>query len=209
MLTHTLLLTILVLPTLAHANTPTALGVNTVPGANPTPQPSVKVSLFGSPCILKGNFSIPALSATHQISPERIQDPQTLEQAKRALDQTRKIKDLPKELELYRDKLARRLNALIKFFGLLPQVTKNKNFDALLEGLKGLIPPSRLTEFKLSGRKYLGAGGNPVNPEALTELFKNSIDPYPEENFHRMIDQLGIRYQCTFEEAGAEDPIED
>src|SRR5262245_29599515 len=73
------------------------------------------VTLFGQPCVLEGPLDPSTLKAIHSISPEEICSPfsadRTAEETRRAIDKLKAATGVPGSLDVYRDRLARRLKA--------------------------------------------------------------------------------------------------
>ncbi len=74
---------------------------------------------------------------------------------------------------------------------------------------KAKLIPRKLKEFETALKKADAAKtlAKPATQESLLEAFNDSIEPDPEEEFHRAIQRLGVQYTCSFEES--EDKTED
>jgi hypothetical protein len=193
----------------------------------------IHVTLFSQPCELQGPQDEATLQAIHAASPEQVHPPltetPTEEQVRKGLEKLRAAKPLPAALEIYRERSVRRLEAEVAFFEGWTQARKARGADALLDAVKKHLragPPA--AEFTTLARKLLGAakgapkggaagqapaaemsgGKDPFNSEnqgKLYEVLGRSIEPDPEEEFHRTIRKMRVQYVCTFEETGDEE----
>ena len=162
----------------------------------------IRVTLFGQPCSLQGPVSQEILRSIHDISPEKLPLPASLESARKAVEQIKKQPTLPTALDIYRDKLTKRLEAQLAFFQGWEVYKKSKDIGALTSALK-----SSLSERKLADVKALPKKVPSGKLEDIADAFNEIADAPPEEDFHRAIERLGVRYSCTFEDVdpGEED----
>jgi hypothetical protein len=171
-------------------------------GAGAASISEIKVTLFGSPCVLSGPYSSSTLQALHSISPERLPAQQNLGQVRAALSTIKQVRGLPPELESYRSRMARRLEAQFQFQDRLGEMKKTGNTAAFLAALQPhLVGPSAPLKTKLDSLKTAKAPRQwgKAEVDAVTELYEQSIEPYPEEEFHKAIDRIKVRYLCDFD----------
>jgi hypothetical protein len=186
------------------------LQVLPVSAAAPTTN-SIKVSLFGQPCLLEGPFSASVLGATDAISPGKIY-PEYLDihslsssvsQARRSLETLQKTATVPAGLDRYRERATKRLQAQMAFLGALEKAIAAKKATPMVE----LFQQSSL-QVDTKKKKDLAALApkalDPKLQEQLFELFNDAIEADPEEEFHRAIRHMNIKYVCSFEESGEE-----
>jgi hypothetical protein len=166
-----------------------------------TASTEIRVTLFGQPCLLSGPLDEGTLRTIHAISPEKTPAPETADQARQLLERLRKLPaGVPSALDRYREKLGKRVAAQLAYFEGLAGARKNGGkADALLAATREhLIGGKRAKEFEELARKtdLGGAAGE----EALSLAYSEAIEPSPEEEFHRAIQRLNVRYTCSFEE---------
>ena len=171
--------------------------------ANDTRKLEIKVTLFGQPCTLSGQFTEVQLKAIHAISPEKIPPSVSLEQAKESDRALRKSNELPPPLEPYREKLAKRVSAQLALKEALAQSRKLGNSEAIVAIAKKNLQPKPLKEFqttlsKLTAKQKISTW-NSDSTDEISDLFDNLIEPHPEEEFHRTIKRLDVKYTCSFE----------
>lgn len=134
--------------------------------------------------------------------------PEGLEQTRKALGAARKISGVPAALDRYREKLIRRLEAQQAFYESFADAKKNKKATLLTEAVKAFQVPAKTKRFQAAFEKLVTEKGWPnLSIEAAAILFGESLDDSPEEEFHRAIQKMGIRYACSFE--GDEGDLED
>lgn len=165
--------------------------------AAPARAAELRVQLFGQPCLLQGPLEEESLKRVHAISPEQLfpapAEELTLAQLKAAASKLQSSGPYPAALDPYRAKLGRRLDAQIAFSEAREELARGKKDSPALSRLRKL--------YKGPAWKALEAGLRKGNDaEKLSELFFEGIEPDPEEDFHRGIQRLGIRYDCAFEE---------
>jgi hypothetical protein len=170
-------------------------------GAAPSPAPArakreIRVTLFGQPCVLEGPSEPGELQLIHSISPEQIYPNGTPTLAassaaslKAALAKLEKG-GMPAQLDHYRDRLTRRLEAQVAFVTAADAAKKQKKpalvDKAVAQGCKGALKKkAALTSEAL---------------ESLFEAYNDCIEAEPEEDFHRAIQKMGIQYSCAFDE---------
>lgn len=176
----------------------------------------IDVKLFGRPCVLNGPVSEAVLKEIHALSPEVVYPEDIFNEVSVAhTDYLRKIREkaqksvaLPLQLDRYREKLGKRLDAEVAFFDAFLQAKKDGKADKLLAVGKRFLPEKRAKEFEAGVKakmplKTKGAGVQ------LLELFHDGIEPDPQDLFHRAIEKIKVYYQCTFEESSDDDDDED
>lgn len=178
-----------------------ALSANaSTPSASPETV-QVPVTLFGQPCTLTGPLSEAALRALHSISPEQTPPARSAEPARNALGKVKKITHLPPALDRYREKLSRRLEAQVAFYDGLGIARKTNKLDKVYEAIKQHLPEARGKNVEAVARRFNGDG---VVTNEIIDAFEEALEPMPEEEFHRAIQRLNVRYACSFEEADEE-----
>lgn len=165
----------------------------------------VKVTLFGQPCVMSGPLKEAELKNIHLISPERTAEFESLDEGRRALERVRAPKAVPAGLEVYRERMARRLEARLAFLEGLELARKEGKATSLLgpakrhmsdTGAKAL--EAKLKAIESKGRAELG---NLDTIEQLRFWYEENIASDPEEEFHRATRRMKVRYTCTLEES--------
>jgi hypothetical protein len=167
----------------------------------------LQVSLFGQPCVLSGPVSPATLKALHAISPEQTPPPSTGAQARQVLEQLKKGgTTVPAFLERYREKLRRWFQAQAAFHDSLAEARKSGKADALATGTREHLLPRQAESFsaKVKAEALPPSSWTESTVDQLKAAYDVSIDPMPEEEFHRVIEKAGIRYQCDFGDAEGE-----
>jgi len=160
----------------------------------------IDVTLFGQPCTLTGPVDKPTLQLIHSISPERMPIPESLEQSRKSLQAARKITSTPAALDRYRSQLVRRLEAQETFFEAYNNAKKSKRAQALFEDVKTFQSADRARRFETAVNKLLAdKGWASISTDDVSTLYNDSLDVFPEEEFHRAIQKMGVRYVCSFE----------
>lgn len=176
----------------------------------------INVTLFAHSCSLTGPYSKETLTSIHSVSPAQIPEVDNQIKAKSALTKLRSVKNLPTELDLYIERADRRLQALSDYYEAMSVVKNNRNFAPIVEAAKKWVNPSKKTEVLeliRKSEKSKVAAELSGNREKFSELFLAGIEPDPEDDFHRTIGRIGVKYQCTLDEPGsdeleeAEDPV--
>lgn len=165
------------------------------------PPAEIPVTLFGQPCVLSGPVSSETLKACHSISPEQLPPARTSDQARRLLEKLRKAQNIPSALERYRERLSRRLEAQIAFFNGLAAAKKSGRAADLISATKGQIPEKQAKNFEALVKKDPVASWNSAIIDQITDSYNDWIEQNPEEEFHRAIERMNIRYTCSFEES--------
>ncbi|MBL7715673.1 MAG: hypothetical protein JNL01_09415 [Bdellovibrionales bacterium] len=182
-----------------------------------------RATLFGNPCTLKGPSKIgeAGLKMIHQMGPERIPLPTQLEETKRHLASLKKQTQTPVGLDRYKDLLIKRLSAQQAFYEGLAMAKKNRKIDALLQAVKPFQNADRAKRFetqlakmeKEKGAQFWTLLSKNEFQDDVTLVFADSVDPMPEEEFHKALTKMGVAYDCTFEaqatEAEEEEELED
>ncbi len=156
----------------------------------------IKVTLFGQPCALSGPFSEKNLKLIHSISPEQIPWPKKSEQIPPQL-QLLKQSDIPAPLLIYTGRMEKRLLAWQGYLDL--EKTKPAIQIEYGEKLKSLVPPLSQSSFSKNFQELLAK--NTASKEKVSELFQASIEPDPQEEFHRVLNKINVRYVCAFEDS--------
>jgi hypothetical protein len=176
------------------------------------PLTEIRVTLFGQPCLLQGPLDEASLKTIHAISPEQLfpnaQQNLTTEQIKRAQSRLQASK-LPSFLDRYRERLSRRLEALLGFYGGLEAARKARKAAPLIAGAHKRVPAKRAKEFeslahKLDGIKDFDSDRAREIADQLFDIYGEGIEADPEEEFHRAIQRANVQYTCSFEENGDE-----
>ncbi len=181
-----------------------ALSLGAAIYANAAPQAQIKVSLFGQPCLLIGPLSESTLKAIHAISPEQMPPPKTEEQTQKQLEKVKSAAQVPSSLDRYREQLTRRLEAQTALFEGLAAATKAGSIAPLSQKVSPYLSKRRTKDFeaqlKAIDAKQKPGAWNTATLDQISEAFETALDSSPEEEFHRAIGRLNIRYQCAFEE---------
>jgi Skp family chaperone for outer membrane proteins len=169
----------------------------------------IRVTLFGQPCLLQGPASESALRAIHAISPEQIyptfEPGEKFGAVKSALEKLRSSKDVPPELDNYKDQLGKRLEAQSAFLTGLEDALKAKKAEPLLAKTNSFLSESRQKSLEAIARKLESAQTPTQRSEIVQQLFNSyaeSLPADPEEEFHRAIHRMKVQYVCSFEESG-------
>ena len=175
--------------------------VNTRRPATPAGRP---VLLFGQPCVLSGPYEGSVLDTIHSVSPEQIPAIVTDAQAKAGIDRLKKATELPPELERYRDRLSQRLEAQLAFPGALLEAQKSGKSDTFIARVKKFLQGKRGEDFESAFRRAAQkrklAQWQKESIQPLRALYDDAIEPHPEADFHSVIQKLGVKYDCSFEE---------
>jgi len=183
--------------------------------AKNSPQTGIHITLLGQPCLLQGPLDEATLRAIHAIGPAQIYPEISTEDFKSSKEQIRKaLKKLhagttiPSLLDRYRDKLKKRLEAQVAFFEDFEVAQKKNDPQLLMKSLKRYLKSSDLQQFEKILKK-LGAAPKSSSPNSSQnretidqayDFYNDSIEPDPEEEFHRAIKKLDVQYTCSFEE---------
>ncbi len=171
------------------------------------PATRISVTLFGQPCVLEGPLGAAELKAIHAISPEEICSPfspeRTIEETRKAMDRL-KTAGLPSGLDRYRDRLTKRLKAELAFLESLQDSRKKKSPQALITATHDFVFQGKRKELEASARAFVAAvdaSGRWQQQTQLFDLYNESIDARPDDEFHRAIRTMNVQYLCSFEEA--------
>jgi hypothetical protein len=165
----------------------------------------LRITLFGTPCLLRGPFDEAMLMRIHSISPSELEPPESRQLALKHVERLKGAQPLPQALDHYRNTQIKRLGAQADFFEALEKARKNKKVDALIAVGKKHFKSKDRKAYEAAASKFRAKEGG----AQLLETFRDGIEPDPQEEFHRVTRQLGIEYVCVFEEDGgeeAEDP---
>ena len=174
------------------------------------PHTEIRVNLLGQTCLLEGPFDESTLKFVHSIGPAQIypsvsiSDLSTaLKQTNHALDTLRSSNRLPSLLDRYRKKLGKRFESQIAFFGSL-NGNKEATTSLIKLGKTSLKGKDLKTFESLAKNLYTPEGKRDPHytetSDQLFEIYNESIERDPEEDFHRAIKKLDIHYVCSFEE---------
>lgn len=171
----------------------------------------VRVTLFGSPCALRGPLDAAQLRRIHEISPEQIlvvnsePGPDWFKQVKASYERIQKAHALPSALDRYREKARRRLEAQWVYAREYSQWNPQapiKPESAELKKFITAITPHLVQQGNVPKEiaDYLQAG----QWGAALEVYELAIEPDPEEHFHHAIGKLKVQYRCSYEPNGPE-----
>lgn len=202
----------------------TALTGFTVRAGTPSPQTSqeneLEVTLFDQPCFLRGPLNKNTLKLIHSISPEQIEPDLNIkgplkdstEKIRKSLERMKTLSStasasgvtIPTQLEIYRERMTKRLEAELAFFDGLDAAKKTGKAGAMLEltsrHTRGKAVKDYETRVKKLEIKKFASGRGDDALEQLFEAYDQAIEPDPQEDFHRAIKRMSVRYDCTFEE---------
>jgi hypothetical protein len=159
----------------------------------------IRVTLFGQPCILSGPLSEDQLTAIHRISPEQIPPELNLANAKQAIERLRRTSELPSALDGYRTHLITRVEAQLAFLGALADFKKNGKTEPLAEIARKYVSKARFRAYESAQKIAAASPKSATALDRLTEAYDESIEPHPEEEFHRAIERMGVSYACSFD----------
>jgi hypothetical protein len=172
----------------------------------------VSISLFGQPCVLSGPQDETTLRAIHAVSPEQMPTSPEAGQAAGLAERVKKVTGLPPGLDSYRDQLTRRLEGQAAFEAALVAARKSGKLDELQAAAKKHLATRKAEAFnallKKNFSKEAPSRWNPSQLESLTELWNESAPPHPEEEFHRVIRRIGVKYTCSYDEGDGEGEAE-
>lgn len=166
----------------------------------------IEVKLFGQDCTLKGPVSETALKAIHAVGPERNTSPDTAALAREQLDRIQKTKEAPESLDRYVERLAAHHQAIIAFFKGAEDAKKAGKIGPFSEAVRSHLLARRADAF-LAKTTLLSLG--PAAIDQTLAQFREAIEPHPEQEFHRAIDRMGVRYSCASEEHASSEDAED
>lgn len=186
------------------------------------PQNEIPVQLFGQPCVLRGPLEKAALKAIHSISPDQMGPTEEemsgptprLEDLKKAATALKGASPIPPLLDRYRERLSRRLDAQIAFAEGMQAAQRTQSASPLLTATKPYLQTAvsahggrakkTSQQFETLARKIFTAtasrskASGQSEAQSLYDLYSESIESDPEEDFHRAIRRLNIRYHCNF-----------
>jgi predicted RNase H-like nuclease (RuvC/YqgF family) len=180
-------------------------------GKPPIAKPNTKeirVTLFGQPCQLQGSLDESVLKLIHSVSPAQLYPShaqsspnEAKNNTRRALEKLRSLRGLPPELDRYRDRLARRLEAQTAFFDGIEASRSSHKAEPLLSLTKRYIAEKSDKKFEALAKKIESKPANIAElTEQLLDLYNDGIEPDPEEEFHRAIRRLKVEYVCSFDD---------
>lgn len=187
---------------LAWAETPPSLS----PSPSAANENKIEVTLFGQPCVLSGGVDRPTLVAVHSISPEKIPPIQSSEEAKQSLQTLRAAPPLPTLLDSYREQLSKRLLAQAAFSEAFEAAKKSGISEKMVQNLQPFILAEKLAGFRaaLTKIKAKPSAWTRATQDEINDAYIAAIPAHPEEEFHRAIGRLKVRYACSFEESDTE-----
>ncbi len=164
-------------------------------------QNQISVKLFGQPCFLKGDVSKKILNQIHSITPENVFPVQSAKDVKKSQRRVDSVKNIPTALKPYLSQLTRYLEAHRTFFEASKAATRAKDPTLFLERIKPFVERNHqaLEHRAQLFRKQLNSHQRSAFISELLEIYKESTLPSPEEEFHRGLDQMKIRYNCEFD----------
>jgi hypothetical protein len=159
--------------------------------------------LFGKKCRLVGaGLTKVQLQSIHSVSPEKVPLAFSGKQVQEALDQFNEIKKgtLPAQLEVYFDRVKKRLTALSVFYAALDEARNNNKPDVILTKVQPHIGTHSLTELKVQIDKLSANWNDSTLRDQAIDVYQKMIEPDPEAEFHRVIKRMKVSYACRFEE---------
>ncbi|MEK6578745.1 MAG: hypothetical protein AABZ55_05915 [Bdellovibrionota bacterium] len=172
------------------------------------------VTLFGQPCLLQGPLDKSKLQAIHSISPEQAlpayENRLSSESTRVALLKVKKIAGLPAAVDLYKEKLVRRLEGQVAFLEALDSSRSAKNLTPIISIIEKLLSPDKRKEVEAKIKKLDPSrlfSNDLIEP--IFQAFSDAIEPDPEDLFHRGIKKIGVQYICSFEAEGETDEPDD
>ena len=158
---------------------------------------SIEVKLFGQQCLLNGpaNGSVTSaeLRVIHAISPEQLPATTTLKQCLVAIEKLKQAKPLPNAFEGYRQGMLENAKAWEAFLKGQILFRKRKKPAVWIDLVRPYLSVSDLDQFNTK-----------LNDPEVRTFYMGRLKAPPEPDFHRVLKKLGIYYQCSFEESGAE-----
>jgi hypothetical protein len=181
-------------------------------GASPSTETEIHITLLGQPCLLQGPFDELTLRAVHGIGPAQIYPNLSVEdlktskdQAQRALETIKTAKHIPSLLDLYKDRLERRLTAQIAFMDGLLHSGEQIQTQSFIKKLDHFLKSADLQQLEVLLRKVkTHLKHTEQYRESLDQAFdyyNEKIETDPESEFHKAIKKLHIQYTCSFEES--------
>ena len=173
------------------------------------------MTLLGQPCILQGPFDEPTLKKIHAIGPAQVYPNLSASDlglsardARNSLTKVRSFQGLPPVFDGYQKRLSKRLEAELAFLNGLETFQKVHQTQPLFDIAKIHVRSKNLKDFeallkKLKLSSNLGAPQYKALMEQLLDSYNESIEADPEEEFHRALKRLKIKYVCSFEELEA------
>ena len=170
----------------------------------------VPVKLFGQDCKMTGKWESSVLSRVHAISPERIPPKQPLAQTQQALKLVQGSSDIPNALDVYRERLMKRLEQQVIFETAIPDAKKAKSVTPIRDAFQKKLNPMEREKLDsalkiVASKDYSVAAWNSAFLDRLTDALDTVLEPYPEEDYHRTTRKLGIEYNCANESSSDED----
>ena len=173
--------------------------------ANTSPN-EITVSLFGQPCLLSGPIEKNILRTIHSISPAQVYpEPGTAVSSdflRKAIDKVKTANNVPPQLDGYRERLTKRLESQLVLANGLSAAKKAGKSEPLVAATKTYIPSRRLKEFETLARKLDGKKGDAELEGQIFLLFSEMVEADPEEDFHKAIQRMSVRYTCDFADEG-------
>src|SRR6185437_10782805 len=124
---------------------------------------------------------------------------------KAALEKLRSAKGLPDELDIYKARLTKRLEAQTAFLSGLAESEKTKKAEPLLSATRQYVSSElRQKEMETGAKKLettLTAAQRKAVADQLFDTFSEGMPSDPEVDFHVAIHRLKVQYNCTFEDS--------
>lgn len=167
-----------------------------------------RVDLLKVPCTLSGPFDENVLKSIHAIGPASTHQPRTLKEAQGLLLLMQNGSAVPVGLDRYREGRAERLKAFISFFEGSDAAKQAKALPPLLQKVRMFQTASRAKSFQAELERMFTEKGasifsKPDPVEMILGLFTESLETEASEaidnEFHRGIGALAIKYQCSFD----------
>jgi hypothetical protein len=177
---------------------------------------SIRVTLFGQPCKLEGPLDPAVLKAVHAVSPEQASPgfsaedalkPATAGLLKGAVSKvsSASAKKIPASLDRYREKLVKHLESQAAFAVAVQAAVKSRKPGSFLKALPAASAQKPGERLETLARKLETEKGDLTETvNQLFDAYSEGVEPDPEEEFHRTIRKMGIKYVCSFEESGTQ-----
>ena len=159
----------------------------------------ISVKLFGTPCSLEGPKDQKILKAIHEVSPEQLPPPQSLKDTELLLMKLAHLKPAPQGLERYLDLFEKHLSQVKTFFEAFEKAKAQKNGKLMVDAVKALVPNRNVQPLEAEVAEFAKSTLSDEARERILLSAMEILDPRPESEFHHVIKQMKVQYQCSFE----------
>lgn len=142
------------------------------------------------------------LDQVHALTPGSIFPVESPDQVARAVTTLNANPTIPEAFKSYRSKLKSHLQSLDTFFQASKEASEKNDAKVFMNGVHKHILRNKKTLVEKSAflAQKLPAKERTQKIVDLLEVYKESIEPNPEPEFHRALKEMKIRYDCDFDQ---------